>query len=371
MKITPFAIEDYFALYEFTTPHLLCASDCESMTTGDLLRLANLSPDSLLDLRLGYTESQGHPDLRAAISAQTESATPDSIVVLNSPEEGIYLSLRALLEPEDHVIVLSPAYGSLVNLAAHITGNVSRWELQPGDGRWDLDLAALESMVTPRTKLIIVNFPHNPTGYLPDRATQTAIVDIARRHDTWLFSDEMYRGLEREPTDRLPTATDLYERAIVLAGLSKVHGLPGLRAGWLDVRDEAVRQEIITWKFYTSICPPAPTEFLALAALQAQDAIVGRNRALIHRNLALAESFFARWPEMFDWRPPDAGPVALVGLNVPAATPYCHALAQEDGVLLLPSSCLDYGDRHARFGFGRANFATALAAYERVLEGEQ
>ncbi len=290
--------------------------------------------------------------------------------MLNSPEEGIYLSMRALLEPGDHVVVLSPAYGSLINLAAHITGNVSRWELLPGDGRWELDLNALESMVTPHTKLIIVNFPHNPTGYLPDRATQAAIVDIARRHNTWLFCDEMYRGLERQPADRLPTATDLYERAIVLAGLSKVHGLPGLRAGWLDVRDEAMRQEIITWKFYTSICPPAPTEFLALAALQAQDAIVGRNRALIHRNLALAEPFFAAHADFFDWRPPQAGPVALVGLNVPAATPYCHELAQQDGVLLLPSSCLDYGDRHVRFGFGRAEFPAALAAYEQVLNQE-
>lgn len=368
MKIAPFAIEDYFALYEFTTPHSLCASDCESMTTGDLLRLAGTSAESLLDVRLGYTESQGHPELRAAISAQTETGTPDSIVILNSPEEGIYISLHALLEPGDHVVVLSPAYGSLINLAEHLTGNVSRWELQPGDGRWELDLNALETLVTAQTRLIIVNFPHNPTGYLPDRATQQAIIDIARRHGAWLFCDEMYRGLERKPADRLPSAADLYERAITLAGLSKVHGLPGLRAGWLDVRDEALRQEIITWKFYTSICPPAPTEFLALTALQAQDAIIGRNRALIHHNLALAEPFFARWPEMFDWRPPDAGPVALVGLGVPAATPYCHALAREEGVLLLPSSCLDYGDQHVRFGFGRADFAAALAAYERVLE---
>ncbi len=302
------------------------------------------------------------------MSATYTSVDPEEVVILGAPEEGIYLAMRSLLQPGDHVVVLTPAYDSLLNLAEHISGNVSRWEVQPGEKSWELDVESLEVLITPQTKLLIVNFPHNPTGLVPEATQFQALVDLARRHDLWLFCDEMYRGLELHGRDTLPSAVDMYERAIVLAGLSKVHGLPGLRAGWLVVHDRALRQSILNWKFYTTICPPAPTEFLALAALEARTALVARNRRLIEANLREAEAFFARYPDLFRWRRPLAGSVALVGLHVPSATTYCHALAKEAGVLLLPSSCLGYGDRYVRMGFGRANFSEALAHYERFLD---
>lgn len=372
MNIQPFTIEVFYALYEFTTPYILSASDCETMNTRDLLRLANMPESALLDQRLSYTESQGNPDLRSAVSRLYRQTSAEEIVILTAPEEGIYVTLRALLDPGDHVVVLTPAYESLLNLAEHITGNVSPWAIQPTAGGWALDLAELERLVTADTKLIIVNFPHNPTGLLPSTIEFEAIIAVARKHGTWLFCDEMYRGLERDPQQRLPSAIDRYDRAIILSGLSKVHGLPGLRSGWLALHDAALRDAIMNWKFYTTICPPGPSELLAQAALHAHGQLVGRNRALIGHNLALANEFFGRWPELFAWRPPQAGPVALVGLNTPSATAYCHALAQERGVLLLPGTCLGYDDHHVRFGFGRGNFGAALGVYEAALsEGWQ
>ncbi|MEZ4515575.1 MAG: aminotransferase class I/II-fold pyridoxal phosphate-dependent enzyme [Chloroflexota bacterium] len=367
MDIKPFTIEEFFSLYEFSTPHMLSASDCETLSVRDLLRLANMPESALLDQRQNYTESQGNPDLRAAISRLYQQVTTDEVIVLTAPEEGIYVTMRALLEPGDHVVVLTPAYESLLNLAEHITGNVSQWAVRQTADSWELDLAELERLVTADTKLLIVNFPHNPTGLLPSTVEFESIIAIARRHGTRLFCDEMYRGLERDPQHRLPSAIDRYDRAIILSGLSKIHGLPGLRSGWLVLHDDDLRERIMSWKYYTSICPPAPSELLAQAALQAHGQLVGRNRALIGRNLALAEEFFARWPDMFDWRPPQAGPVALVGVNTPSTTTYCHALAQQRGVLLLPSSCLGYGNQHVRFGFGRGPFAAALGAYEATL----
>lgn len=367
MKIAPFEIEQYFDQYEFTTPHLLCASDCETMATADLLRLAGMSLDDLGQLRLGYTEAQGSPELRTAVSNLYKSAQPKQIVILTSPEEGIYLTMRTLLEQGDHVVVLTPAYNSLLAVAQHITGNVSQWEIKPNETGWEIDLNAFERLVKPETKLIIVNFPHNPTGFLPTPEQLQAIIDIAQRHDTWLFSDEMYRGLELGGTPTLPSAADLYHRAIVLSGLSKVHGLPGLRSGWLIVQDADIRAQLQNWKHYTSICPPAPSEFLALAAIKAQDRLVARSRSLIEENLQIAEPFFANWSKLFAWRPPQAGSVALVGLKLPSAADYCHKLAQNAGVLLLPSSYLGYGDQHVRMGFGRADFAANLAVYEKYL----
>ncbi|MFN2135756.1 MAG: aminotransferase class I/II-fold pyridoxal phosphate-dependent enzyme [Candidatus Promineifilaceae bacterium] len=367
MYIEPFAIEQYFALYEFNTRFLLCASDCETMSAGELVALAGQSLKDMAALPLGYTESQGDPELRAAIATTYNGRAPREVVVLGSPEEGIYLAMRALLEPGDHVIVLTPAYDSLLNLARHVSGNVSEWPIRAVEGAWQLDIDQLSDLITDNTKLIVINFPHNPTGFLPSAEQLSEIAAVAARHNAWLFCDEMYRGLELGGRSTLPSAVDLYERAVVLAGLSKVYGLPGLRAGWLVVRDAALREAIINWKFYTSICPAAPTEFLAKAALSARAELITRNRRLIEQNVAVAEPFFERWLDMFVWRPPQAGSIALVGLNHPSATAYCHRLAQEAGVLLLPSSCLGYGDGHVRMGFGRADFEQGLAHYESFL----
>ena len=367
MKIAPFEIEQYFDKYEFTTPHLLCASDCETVSVAELLTLAGMSLADFGELRLGYTEAQGNPDLRTAVSHLYKSVQPNQVIILTAPEEGIYLTMRALLDPGDHVIVLTPAYNSLLAIAQHITGSVSQWEIQPTEDGWQLDLNAFERLVKPETKLIIVNFPHNPTGFLPTLDQLQAIVDIAQRQDIWLFCDEMYRGLELHGADTLPSATDLYHRAIVLAGLSKVHGLPGLRTGWLVIKEPELRAQLINWKHYTSICPPAPSEFLAMVALNVQAQLITRSRRLIERNLQAATPFFERWAQLFEWRPPQAGSVALVGLNLPSATDYCHKLAASAGVLLLPSSYLGYGDQHVRMGYGRADFIANLAVFEEYL----
>ncbi len=367
MKIPPFTIEQYMAKYEFTTPHILCASDCETIVVSELLAMADLSLEDFGSLRLGYTESQGSPDLRTAVSQAYDNVHPDHIVILTTPEEGIYLTMRTLLELGDHVVVLTPAYDSLLNMAQHVSGNVSQWMIQPTTTGWALDLDQLEKLVTSQTKLLVVNFPHNPTGFLPTVEQFQTIIDIAQQNGTWLFCDEMYRGLEFGDAPQLPSAADSSKKCIVLAGLSKVHGLPGLRSGWLVVADEKTRDELINWKHYTSICPPAPSEFLALAGLKAEAQLVARNKKIIKENVTIATTFFNRFSSQFDWRPPQAGSVALVGLNQPSATEYCRNLAHEAGVLLLPSSCLGYGDNHVRLGLGRANFAQNLSVYEQYL----
>lgn len=369
MQIAPFDVELFFAVYEFATPHVLCASDCESMTVTDLLELAGMTMADLGTQWLGYTESQGHPDLRGLVAAQIGGAvTAQDVVVLATPEEGIYLTMRTLLEPRDHVVVLTPAYNSLLNVAEHVSGNVSRWEIEATAVSFQLDLNKLANLLTDETKLLIVNFPHNPTGLLPTPEEFAQIIALARQHDVWLFCDEMYRGLELDGRSPLPSAITQYEKSIVLSGLSKTQGLPGLRSGWLLVRDESLRAALINWKHYTSICPPTPSEFLAMAALRAHDKLVARNVAIITQNLQAADAFFARWPQLFTWRRPSAGSVALVETAVPSTTTYCIQLAEEAGVLFLPGPYIGYHDTFMRWGFGRKNFADNLAHYEAYLQ---
>jgi aspartate/methionine/tyrosine aminotransferase len=369
MKIRPFETEQFFARYEFTTPYQLCNSDCETLSIAELLALADLPLEQLGQERLGYTDPRGREALRQAIAAGHAQVTPDDVILLGSPVEGIYLAARALLDPGDEVVVLSPAYDALFNLSEHIAGagRVHRWRCRAEEGSWSLPVDELERLISARTKLLVVNFPHNPTGFLPTHALQRRIVALAEQHGIWLFSDEMYHGLVYSGTPPIPSMADLSTRAVVLSGLSKTYGLPGLRCGWLVMRDPTLREHIMNWKYYTSICPPAPTEALALAALRVADTLRLRNIARIERNLETAEAFFARWPQLFDWRRPLAGSTALVGFAVPSVSDLSRRLAAEAGVLIQSAAMLGGDDRQMRIGLGREGFAEALARFEAWL----
>ena len=291
--------------------------------------------------------------------------------MLGTPVEGIYLVARAALDPGDEVIVLTPAYDALINMFEHVVGasNVRKWQFVPGEQRWQLDIDQLRQLITPRTKMLVVNFPHNPTGYLPTQEQMDELVDLVDKNNLILFCDEMYYGLIHSGTTAIQSAADSTKRAIVLSGLSKTYGLPGLRTGWLIIQDEALRQNIVNWKFYTSICASAPSEFLAMAAWKVRNQLRERSIAQIERNLQFADAFFHRWPQLFRWRKPMAGSIALVGMNVPSVTAYAAQLAQEAGVLILPAVTLGSDDQHMRMGFGRSAFGDALERFEAYLLG--
>jgi aspartate/methionine/tyrosine aminotransferase len=359
MEIKPFQLELYFSKYEFSSRYMLCASDCESISINELLQLSGYPRETFLQASLGYTESQGDETLREQIAATMSGVSADEVVFLSAPEEGIYTALHALLNPGDHVIVLSPVYESLLNLAEQITGNVSLWPFHLVNGIWSLDEEELYRLARPQTQCLILNFPHNPTGYLPTLEMFKRILAWAAQNGITIFSDEMYRGLELAPQATLPSAVELNPQAIVLSGLSKTYGLPGLRAGWLVVKNRELRESILNWKMYTSICAARPNELLAMAALQCREELAKRNRELISSNIRGAESFFQNWHSLFEWIPPQAGSIALVGLHQPSAVRFCEQLTQS-GFLLLPSAYMNFGDQHLRFGLGRKAFLPNL-----------
>ena len=180
----------------------------------------------------------------------------------------------------------------------------------------------------------------------------------------------MYFGLVHSGTSQISSAAEITDHSIVLSGLSKTYGLPGLRTGWLIIQDEEMRENIINWKFYTSICASAPSEFLALAAWKVREQLRDRSIVQIEHNLELADSFFARWPELFSWRKPMAGSVALVGMNVPSVSEFAAQLAEKAGVLIHPAATLGSNDQQMRMGFGRAGFGDALERFEDYLKKE-
>ena len=368
MNIQPFTLERYFAQYEFNAPYLLCTSDCESLTVGELLALEPGAAEGLQQCWLGYTESQGSPELRTEIAGLYHQIDLDDILVHAGAEEAIFNFMNAVLDPGDHVIVHSPCYQSLYEVARAAGCQLTRWATAEAEA-WTLDLAWLEQHIQPNTKVIVVNCPHNPTGYLMSQDAQQQLIEIARRHNLLLFFDEVYRGLEYRPEDQLPAACDLYENAISLGVMSKTYGLAGLRIGWIATRNREVYQAMAAFKDYTTICNSAPSEYLAALALRQKGAIVERNLEIAKHNLALLNSFFDRHQAIFSWVPPKAGAIAFPGLKLnQSVEAFCADVVAQAGVLLLPGTKYDFDDRHFRVGFGRKNMPEALARLEAYLE---
>jgi aspartate/methionine/tyrosine aminotransferase len=363
MQIRPFAIERFYERWEFRAELMLSSSDCESRSVAELLELEPEVQERLLGMRLGYTEVPGSAELRAAVASGYERVAPRDTLALAAAEEGIFVAYHALLEAGDHAIVEAPCYGSAIELARSAGADVSLWQRRHEDG-WEHDLDALERLLRADTKLIYINSPHNPTGTQMARRTLDRVVELARERSAVLFSDEVYRGLEHDPADRLPAACDLYERAISLGTVSKAHGLPGLRIGWLACRDAELLERITDLKLYTTICSSAPSELLVALALRHGEQLVERNRRLALANLPLLDGFLARRSDLLSWVRPTAGPIGFPrvagGLDVER---WCEDTAERAGVLMLPGTVYDE-PRHVRLGFGRANLPQALERLE-------
>lgn len=373
MRPKPFLLERYFALHEFTAPWLLCSSDCESITLGDLLDMAPGSREKFEKLWLGYTESTGSPELREAISGLYSQMGPDQILVHAGAQEAILNFMCTHLRPGDHMVVMTPCYQSLSQIALDSGVQVSPWFLRTLDnGTWDLSLEDLKSLLRPETKAVVVNFPHNPTGYLPDLSLVTELCQLSQTRGFTIFSDEVYRGLEQDRTQRLPMMADLCPGAVSLGVMSKSFGLAGLRIGWVASSNKELLREMAAFKDYTTICSSAPSEFLSTLALSRAEELMARNREIISSNLNLLDSFFSRHEDRFIWRRPLAGPIAFPGLRHEAAEEFCSATLKKSGVLLLPGNL--YGDfpqartmNSFRMGFGRVNLPQALEHFEAFI----
>lgn len=367
MKISPFKLERYFAKHEFSAKYLLSSSDCDGFGMKDILNMATQEELSLWqNLKLGYTEGQGLPMLRAEIAGLHAGISADDILVLG-PEEGIFVALNCLLSKEDHAICIAPSYQSLHQVIRSIGCEITFW-LPNEEKGWYFDPSEIEKAIKPNTRLIIINFPHNPTGYIPSLQDFNRIVDIARAHDLILFSDEMYRYLEHDPNLRLPSASDLYSKAISLSGLSKTFGLAGLRIGWLATHNREWIQEMLAFKDYTTICNSAPSEVLGLIGLRHRDYLIDTNLKKIKRNLNLLDEFIGKHSHILTWHKPKASTIGFARLNIDGSSGnFCDRIVKEVGIMIVPSEVFDYGDKHIRIGFGRENLPEVLDLFDKTL----
>ena len=361
MQIADFALERYFARWEFAVEHLLCASDVEGWRMADLLALADPEARARWEsLRLGYSEAPGDPLLRAEIAGLYDGLEADDTLVFSGAEEAIFCLLNVLLGPGDHAVVTWPGYQSLHEVARAAGADVTLHELREPDG-WALDVERLVGSFRPATRAVVVNAPHNPTGMLPSPAEWQALGEACRASGVRLVADEVYRLLEHDGRAPLPAGADLDPTFVSIGVLSKSFALAGLRIGWLASRDRDLLARCAALKDYTTICAAAPSEVLGLIALRARDVVLARSRAIVGPNLERMDAFLAARPGFASWVRPAAGSVGFPRLAPDLdADRFAADLVEASGVLLLPGSAFGHPGNHVRVGLGREDFSVAL-----------
>jgi len=365
MNIEDFKIERYFARYEFAAKYLLSSSDCDGYSLKYILDLASAEELERWEKQtFGYTETKGSPALRTAIAKRYQSIGTDDLLVL-SPGEANFCLMNVLLEKGDEVICMAPMYQSLYQVAESIGCTISFWAPEK-EGDWYYNPGRLRDMISKKTKLIIVNFPHNPTGYVPSVSDWAEIISIARENNLFIFSDEMYHLLGDDPGNAIQPACGLYENAISLWGMSKSFGLAGLRIGWLATRNKAILQKIEAFKDYLTICSSGPSEILATIALNHHQSFIAPNNEKIRFNVSCFSDFQRRNEDLLEFHKPKAGSTAFVKLKTPhGAMQYADSLVAKTEIMMLPSETFDYGTNYARIGFGRSNLPAILAVWEQ------
>jgi aspartate/methionine/tyrosine aminotransferase len=353
MKLEPFAMERMQSTYENEVAFNLSESGVHPLSARELLS----DPDEcagVLDQPLAYTQSNGTRELRSRIASLYPGATPDQIEVTNGGSEANYIVTWKLVEPGDEVVLMVPNYMQTWGLARAFGGSVREWRLREdrAAGRWTADTDELKRLVTGRTKLIIICTPNNPTGARLTQAELDEIRRVAAHHGTWILSDEIYRGAERDGRES-PSIWGGYERVVVTSGLSKAYGLPGLRIGWIVGPPEFAAS---TWSYhdYTTIAPGALSDRLARAALlpERRQMLLERTRSIVRDNFPLLEEWLASHPGGFDWVQPEAGAICFARYHYAInSLELANRLRVEKSVLIVPGDHFGM-DRYIRFGYG-------------------
>jgi len=367
MKINDFKLERYFDKHEFAAKYLLSSSDCDGYELKYLLANASKQELDLWEgIKLGYTESAGNPIFREAILQYYTLKSIENVIIA-SPGELNFISMNVLLNSTDHVITVSPCYQSLYEVGKSINCELSFWK--PNSEDWKFNTDDLEKLVKNNTKLIILNFPHNPTGSYLTKKQLNEIVAIAKKHDIYVFSDEMYHKLIIDDIQELPPICDIYEKGISLWGTSKSFGLAGLRTGWLVTRDTTFVHKVIAFKDYLSICNSAPSEILSIIALNHIDKFLLPNIKKIKENVLVFKKFAAEHDIISSFIPPKAGSTSFVKLNIEnSSLDFSNQLVEETGIMTLPAEMFEYHGRYIRVGFGRKNLPEILDIFDNYLK---
>jgi aspartate/methionine/tyrosine aminotransferase len=349
MKLEEFTLERIQSLYENLVELNLSDSGVHPYKLSELLTPEQ--QQEVLNLELGYGWTNGFVELRETIAKLYQERNSDEIIVTNGSAEANFLMVMSVLKPGDELIVVTPNYLQIAGWAKALDVTVKESPLIQNKG-WLPDLDALESLITPKTTMLTICHPNNPTGStLPVEQIQE-LVDLAKKHDIYLHADEVYKGAEFDGVE-LPSFADLYDKAIVTCGLSKAMAMPGLRLGWLVGPAADI---YATWqsKDYTSITTSSVSEYVANVVLQPnmREKVLKRSKDLLTENLDIMQQWIHENRDWVSFIPPKAGGMAFIRCELDVnSTKLAHELRESLSVFVLPGDV--YGmDGYFRVGIG-------------------
>lgn len=367
MDITPARLEDWMRDYYHKADHDIGSSGVRDLSMAELRAVCGFDLAELDPMVFHDSEPLGGARLRAALADRWTGGDVDRMMVTHGSSEAIYLVMHLAVEPGDEVLVLDPAYQQLHDIAAWRGCRITRWPLDPDHG-FAPDLDRLRELAKSRPAMIVVNFPHNPTGVSITPQQQQELVAIAAEAGSWLVWDHAFGELTHRG-EPLPLPL-WYERTIAWGTFSKSYGLAGLRVGWcVTPPDLAARMALL--RDYIALYVSPVLEFFAEKAVRNADRIVAMQREHAAANLRVLRDWAAGLPELVRLTPPDGGVTSFVRFpGQPDVVRSCRRLAEEHRVLLVPGWC--FGDAyrdHARLGFGgtTAELAAGLERLETVL----
>lgn len=373
MRPRPFRLEAFFEEFEHVPGmFVLGSSDAQTLSVGELLKMSD-APLALEDLSLSYQDVKGDEALRAAVAEMYGAAhvRAENVLVTNGASEAIFLSLHALLESGDEALICRPVFQSVPEVA-EMAGAAVRFYDYVEQDNFRPDVDAVREAIGGKSppKLLFINTPHNPTGRALDEATLRTLLEEAQAARVAVLVNEMYSGVWLRRTPPVPSALAFNSEAMIIAGLSKVFGLAGLRIGWLVGPVDFI-QTCKGLRYYTSLCPPAILQKLGEIAVRNREKILARTLEVAQANYETALQWLTAHSEFFDWVEPDAGQVMLIRLKSDMDTElFARELALKAAVLLIPcTTCFEMGHGYLRLGLGGdpTRFSEGLARLSNFL----
>ena len=353
MRFKPSLINLYYKKWESQSPVVLSQSNPQPFTREELENIVG-STENLFEPQeaLTYSTVQGDEILRSKIAELYDHNNLENIATFAGAQEAIFCATHSLVEPGDKVVAITPIFEPLIKTAQDIGCEIELISLQAND-QWQLDLNQLEDAINDGCKLLIINFPHNPTGAMISKDQLLQIINICERNNCWILSDEVFRGLEHHPEDRLPAVSDLYEKSISISVLSKAFALPSLRIGWISCQNKKILDQTLQVKDYLSICNSLFDEKLATKIIPHYDHIWERNRLLLTRNLERLNQHFEKHQNKFKLSQPMAGCTAFPIVNGgQTAAEFSKELIRSEKLMLLPDELFVTELNGFRLGFG-------------------
>jgi aspartate/methionine/tyrosine aminotransferase len=370
MRFEAFALERLQSTWENRVAWNLAESGVHPLRLEELADTA-ADRDALFAQELGYTQTNGTPELRSFVAALYPGAAVEHVEVTNGGSEANCVVLWRLLEPGDEMVMMAPNYMQVRGIARALGALVRPWPLVQTASRWEPDLDALDEMVSPATRIIAICNPNNPTGARLTSIELDRICAAAARVGAWVLSDEIYRGAELDGIET-PSVWGRYDRCIVTSGLSKAYGLPGLRIGWVVGPPQLV-DELWGVHDYTTIAPGALNDRLARIALEPtrRAKILARTRGIVGANYPLLRRWLEARSARMSHVPPEAGAIAFVRYNYEInSIELVERIRNETSVLLVPGDHFEM-DGYLRIGFGEhpGQMSAALDLVAEVLDG--